>query len=85
MTDELNMDVWLQALQEAMAPKNYPGGRTVKEISEATHIPDRKVRLLIGNMMAKGMVKCLRVSVKAIDGRITTVPAYIIVDKKENT
>jgi DNA-binding IclR family transcriptional regulator len=82
MSDDLNMDVWLSALQEAMATNNYPGGRTVKELSEATGIPDRRVRVLIAKLIGQGRVKAMRTKAYAIDGRLTSVPAYIIINKE---
>ena len=81
MSDDLNMDVWLSALQDAMAHTNNSHGITVKELSESTGITDRKVRVLISKLMAQGIVKCTRATTTAIDGRLTTVPAYIIVEK----
>ena len=83
MSEELNMDVWLNALQDAMAQGGTTEGKTVRELSAATGITDRKVRVLIGKLMGQGRVKCIKTNATTIDGRLTTVPAYIIVDKKE--
>jgi len=81
MSDDLNMDVWLSALQDVMAHTNNSHGITVKELSESTGILDRKVRMLIAKLIGMGTVKSTKVPYRAIDGRITMVPAYIIVEK----
>lgn len=82
MSDDLNMDVWMKALRDAMTQTRTNGGYTVRELSESTGITDRKVRVLIAKLSEQGVIRVTRTPFTTIDGRMTTVPAYIIVDKK---
>ena len=71
---------WLAALQEAMRPE--PGaeaGKTVRELSDSTHLNEDRIRTLIRKLQAQGRISVRRAVRTGIDGRAAMVPVYLIV------
>jgi len=76
---DVQPDELMSALQEAMMQDDGDGGfQTVNELTETLHLHDRKVRKLIGKLLAQGKVVVGKVRRSSIDGRFSLVPAYKI-------
>lgn len=76
----LPADAWIDALQEAMRPRDAnDGAKTVPELAEATGISAKRIRVFIARLQREGRVAVRRAPRPGIDGRICSVPVYLIV------
>lgn len=69
-------------LLDALAASAHEAGpehaRTIRELSAATNIVERRVRNALRVLQAAGRLQVHRVTRTALDGRAATVPAYTI-------
>ncbi len=75
----ITQDDLLQALREAMAPKEGEEGegfRTVDELARATGAHGERIRKGLKALAGEGRLETRGVKRQAIDGRMGHVPAY---------
>lgn len=83
MIDSISLDVWQKAIEDAMRerPNQEDEGYTVQELCSMFKMSDIKIKFYLKEMIRLGKVYPKYMPRPAIDGRLRTVPVYIL--KKE--